>query len=70
MGTSWAGCVEGTDGLSFSAVLYLEVSKWSNMLDVLLIHPLKLACHPEAIWESCVEVVVEGCLKVLDYLGQ
>ena len=26
-GTSWAGCVEGTEGLSFPADLYLEVSK-------------------------------------------
>ncbi len=26
-GTSWAGCVEGTEGLSFPADLYLEVSR-------------------------------------------
>ena len=38
-GTSWAGCVEGTDGLSFPADLYLEVSKggilpWSKSVPV------------------------------------
>ena len=26
-GTSWAGCVESTEGLSFPADLYLEVSR-------------------------------------------
>ncbi len=29
-GTSWAGCVEGTGGLSFPANLYLEVSRVAN----------------------------------------
>lgn len=44
-GTSWAGCVESTEGLSFPADLYLEVPKHAaqDKLRCVLLWPLSLA---------------------------